>query len=78
MLMIEPGADALQVTRNDLHSERRQDHFLDPAKGSVQFFVPKASEGKREATVNAPGGMPIQRPAGEDQRRPAYSKSVIR
>jgi hypothetical protein len=62
LLLIEPTADALQVRETIFIQNQSKLTFQDLIKGSVQFFVPKAVEGKVQATVSAPGGMPIQRP----------------
>ena len=40
--------------------------YQDPAKGSAALLSAPSVEGKVQVTVNAPGGMPIQRP----RRRP--------
>ncbi len=62
LLLIEPGADGIQVRETIFIQNTSKLTFQDLAKGSVQFFVPKAVEGSVQAIVNAPGGMPIQRP----------------
>ena len=36
--------------------------FLDPVKGSIQFYLPKSAQGNTKVTINAPNGMPISRP----------------
>jgi hypothetical protein len=61
MLMIEPTAEALHVTEVFQVSNAGKTTLLDPSKGSIQFYLP---DGAQKATVNieAPGGMPIQRP----------------
>ena len=62
LLLIEPGADALQVRETIFIQNESKLTFQDPAKGSVQFYVPKSVEGSVQAKVTAPGGMPIDRP----------------
>ena len=34
-----------------------------PANGSFRFYLPPEAKGQVSVTINAPGGMPIQRPA---------------
>jgi hypothetical protein len=61
MLMIEPTEKALAITEVFQLSNAGKTTLLDPTKGSIQFYLP---DGAQKATVNieAPGGMPIQRP----------------
>ena len=46
--------------------------FQDPAKGSVQFYLPEAADGKVSVTINSPGGMPIQRAAEKTAEKNVY------
>ena len=73
MVLIEPGASALQITEAVMCQNDTQTTFQDPANGSVQFYLPEAAEGKAQVTINAPGGMPIQRPA-EKTKQPGIYK----
>jgi hypothetical protein len=61
MLMIEPTDKAIRVTEVFQVQNDSKTTFLDNNKGSIQFFVPKNAEAAM-VSVEAPGGMPINRP----------------
>jgi hypothetical protein len=61
MLMIEPTPNATRVTEVFQVQNDSKTTFLDPNKGSIQFFVPADAQGAG-VSVEAPGGMPINRP----------------
>ena len=60
--VIEPGSDQLRVSETFLMTNATQSTFEDPAKGSLQVYIPGAPRDSVVATVEAPGGMPIRRP----------------
>jgi hypothetical protein len=72
MVLIEPGASALQITEAVMSQNDTQTTFQDPANGSIQFYLPETAEGKVQVTINAPGGMPIQRPAEKTKQAGIY------
>ncbi len=61
MLMIEPTEKALQITEVFQLSNAGKTTLLDPTKGSIQFYLPDDAQ-KATVNIEAPGGMPIQRP----------------
>jgi hypothetical protein len=61
MLMIEPTPNATRVTEVFQVQNDSKTTFLDSNKGSIQFFVPANAQGAG-VSVEAPGGMPINRP----------------
>jgi hypothetical protein len=63
LVMIERTADALQIRETVFLKNDTKLTFQDTAKGSARFYLPPPVEGKVQVTVQAPGGMPIQRPA---------------
>jgi len=63
MILIEPSANSLDISETFLIENEATTTYQDPAKGSIQFYLPAAAEGKVSVTINAPGGMPIQRSA---------------
>lgn len=73
MILIEPGPGGMGISETFLCENQTQQTYSDPSKGSVQFFVPDAARGKIQVTVNAPGGMPISRPA-EKTKKPGIYK----
>jgi len=60
LMVLEPLGDGLRVNETFLVKNDGKTTFLDPAKGSVQVFLPKEAQGVK-ATIEAPGGMPITR-----------------
>jgi hypothetical protein len=61
MFMIEPTEDALRITEVFQLGNTGKTTLLDPTKGSIQFYLPDAAQ-KATVNIEAPGGMPIQRP----------------
>ncbi len=72
MVLIEPSASALQVSETLLCKNDTNTTYQDPSKGSVQFYLPQGADGKVQVTINAPGGMPIQRPAEKTSQPGVY------
>ncbi len=60
-LVLEPGQDGIRVNETFLIENSGKTTLLDPVKGSVQFFLPKAVQGSTKVSIQAPGGMPIAR-----------------
>ena len=59
--IIEPGSDGIRISETFLLGNTGTTTFLDPVKGSAQFYLPKAAQGNTRVTINAPNGMPITR-----------------
>jgi hypothetical protein len=72
LVLIEPSASALQISEAVICQNDTQTTFQDPVNGSVQFYLPEAAGGKAQVTINAPGGMPIQRPAEKTKQADVY------
>ena len=72
MILIEPSATALDVSETFLMENESTTTFQDPANGSVQFYLPEAARGKASVTINAPGGMPIERAAEKTAVKNVY------
>jgi hypothetical protein len=72
MILIEPSANSLDVSETFLIENESTTTFLDPAKGSIQFYLPEAAGGKVAVTINSPGGMPIQRSAEKTNEKDVY------
>lgn len=75
MILLEPAADALHIGETFLFQNPTTTTFVDSKKGSFEFYLPDAMEGKVQVTVNAPGGMPIQRPAEKTGKAGVYKVS---
>jgi hypothetical protein len=63
LILLEPGADRLRISETFVLGNDSNLTFNDPAKGSIQFFLPPATNGNAQVIITAPGGMPIPRPA---------------
>ncbi len=63
LILLEPGADRLRVSETFVLGNDSNVTYNDPAKGSIQFFLPPATDGNAQVIITAPGGMPIPRPA---------------
>jgi hypothetical protein len=74
MLMVEPTPQGTRVTEVFQVQNDSKTTFLDPNKGSIQFFVPKNAE-KASVSVEAPGGMPINRPPEKMTQADMYKVS---
>jgi hypothetical protein len=61
LIVLQPSADKLQVSETFLIQNDSNTTYQDPARGAIQFYLPKAARDAASVTVNAPGGMPIQR-----------------
>jgi hypothetical protein len=72
MILIEPNANSLDISETFLIENETTTTFQDPAKGSIQFYLPEAADGKVSVTINAPGGMPIQRSAEKTAEKNVY------
>lgn len=72
MILIEPSAAALDISETFLIENETTTTFQDPVKGSIQFYLPDAAEGKAKVMINSPGGMPIERPAEKTGAKGVY------
>ncbi|HVO97353.1 MAG TPA: hypothetical protein VMT15_04770 [Bryobacteraceae bacterium] len=72
MILVEPSEKSLDIAETFLLRNESTTTFLDPVKGSVQFYLPEAAGGKAQVTVNAPGGMPIERSAEKTAVKNVY------
>ena len=62
LILLEPGVDNLRISETFVLGNETNLTFNDPAKGSIQFYLPPATAGKAQVVITAPGGMPITRP----------------
>jgi len=62
LILIEPGPDNIKISETFVLGNESKATFNDPAKGSIQFYLPDSTGGKAQVVITAPGGMPIRRP----------------
>ncbi|HML15451.1 MAG TPA: hypothetical protein VK419_00435 [Bryobacteraceae bacterium] len=72
MILIEPQTDGTQVTETFMFNNQTKLTYSDPAKGSAEFFLPKAATGKPQVTVTSATGMPIQWTASKTKNPDVY------
>ena len=60
--MLEPSPDGtMQVNEGFIYKNDGKTTWNDPDRGTLQFELPAAAQGKVEVNVLAPGGLPIRR-----------------
>jgi hypothetical protein len=60
--VLQPSPDGtMQVTEGFLYKNDGKTTWNDPDRGTLQFALPAAAQGKVEVNVTAPGGLPIRR-----------------
>lgn len=60
--VLEPAPDGtMRVTEGFLYTNDGKTTWNDPDRGTLQFALPAAAQGKVEVNVTAPGGLPIRR-----------------
>jgi hypothetical protein len=72
MILIEPGANSLEVSETFLMENETTTTFQDPVNGSVQFYLPEAAGGKVSVKINSPGSVSIERPAEKTKEKDVY------
>ncbi len=75
MILVEPSEKSLDIAETFLLQNQTTTTFQDPVKGSVQFYLPEAADGKVQVTINSPGGMPIERSAEKTAVKNVYKVS---
>jgi hypothetical protein len=71
-IVLQPGASEMGVSEGILYRGDSQLTYNDAANGSFRFFLPPEAKGQVSVTINAPGGMPIQRPAEKTNQANVY------
>lgn len=71
-IVLQPGATDMTVSEGILYQDKGKTTFNDPVNGTCRFYLPPEAKGKVTVTVNAPGGMPIQRPAEKTKEPNVY------
>jgi hypothetical protein len=71
-IVLQPGATEMTVSEGILYQGDPKLTYHDAAKGSFRFYLPPEAKGEVSVTVNAPGGMPIRRPAEKTKEANVY------
>jgi hypothetical protein len=71
-IVLQPGTSELAVSEGILYQGDPQLTYNDAANGSFRFYLPPEANGKVSVTINAAGGMPIQRPAQKTNQPNIY------
>jgi len=72
MILIEPKTNLIDISETFLVENETTTTFQDPQKGSIQFYLPEAANGKVSVSIISPGGMPIQRSAEKTKEKNVY------
>jgi hypothetical protein len=72
MILLEPTGTELRVSETFLLDNDSNATFQDPAKGSVQIYVPSAEPKGLIASVEGTAGMAIRRPLQKTQQKGVY------
>ena len=62
-IVLQPGPSEMTVSEGRPVSRRSEAYLQRSGQWSVRFYLPPKPRGQVSVTINAPGGMPIQRPA---------------
>jgi 5-hydroxyisourate hydrolase-like protein (transthyretin family) len=71
-IVLQPGASEMAVSEGILYQGDPKLTYNDSANGSFRFYLPPEAHEKVSVTINAPGGMPIQRPAQKTAQANIY------
>ena len=63
MMLLEPANGEMNVSESFVYKNDGKTTYNDPDRGTLQFLLPKAAQGKVLVNVLAPQGMPIRRAA---------------
>lgn len=61
LIVVDAETAGLQISETFLLQNSGTTSFLDPVKGSVEFYLPKSAQDSAKVSINAPNGMPITR-----------------
>lgn len=71
-IVLQPGPSEMQVSEGILYHSDSKVAYNDPVNGTFHFYLPPEAKGQVSVTINAPGGMPIQRPAEKTKQANIY------
>jgi hypothetical protein len=71
-IVLQPGTSEMAVSEGILYQGDPKLTYNDAANGSFRFYLPPEAHEKVSVTINAAGGMPIQRPAQKTNQPNVY------
>ena len=71
-IVLQPGANEMAVSEGILYQGDPNVTYNDTTNGTLRFYLPPEAKGQVSVTINAPGGMPIQRPAEKTKETNVY------
>jgi len=74
-IVLQPTGTELAVSEGILYQGDPNLTYSDNTNGTFRFYLPPETKGQVTVTINAPGGMPIQRPAEKTTTPNVYKVS---
>jgi hypothetical protein len=71
-IVLQPGASEMAISEGILYRSDSNLTYNDATNGTLRFYLPPEAQGQVSVTINAPGGMPIQRPAQKTKDANVY------
>jgi len=71
-IVLQPNDTEMAVSEGILYQGDPKLTFNDATNGTLHFYLPPEAKGQVSVTINAPGGMPIQRPAEKTNQPNVY------
>jgi hypothetical protein len=71
-IVLQPGSSEMAVSEGILYQGDPNVTYNDATNGTLRFYLPPEAKGQVSVTINAPGGMPIQRPAAKTNEANVY------
>ncbi len=59
LIVVEPGTDGIRLSETFLIQNSGKTTFMDPAKGSIQFYLPKGAQESTKVTISPPNNIGI-------------------
>ncbi len=75
LVVVDSGDAGLTISETFLLQNSGATTFSDPAKGSIQFYLPQAAQGKTKVSISAPNGMPITRAPEKTAQADVFKES---
>jgi len=74
-IVLQPSDKEMAVSEGILYQGDPKLTYNDATNGSFRFYLPPEAKGQVSVTINAPGGMPISRPAEKTSQANVYKVS---
>jgi hypothetical protein len=59
LIVVEPGADGIRLSETFLVQNSGKTTFMDPLKGSIQFYLPKEAQASTKVIISPPNNIGI-------------------